>query len=1145
MAVEVPTWFEEKNYLNNKAVQLNATKFNDKTDWTADSALAAIEAAGMSAYEHFVAYGNVENISPNPMFNVAEYLAAKAAQLNSDPDEPKSDWTEADVLAAFNDAGLTAWDHYTQYGMYEGINPSNQFDASAYFTAKLAQLQAAEPDKGWTEESMLDAFKEAGLNPLEHYAQYGKDEGLSVPPVPSDERVVTDFDPYTPSNPGETFTLTTGTDHITGTANDDVINGVASSLTADRTLNSEDVIDGAEGNDTLNVAMQGNFSGFTTGSMTNVEKVVLTNEGNIARSFSAKGIDGVNTWTLNDTGAAVNLTDLSAAGATVNVQGLKAGPTSIGFTADAVKGDNDSLTLGLNNVGTAKDGDTAAKHVAITANGIENLAVKATDDNYVDLSAAASKTVTVSGSGNLDVNNVAAGMTSFDASALSGNVTADLHAATGLATVKGGSGDDTITVTNLAANAVIEGGAGNDSLILQGINSTLQPTMSGFENITADGGTLTLSGKNMSDFNSLTVKNDAQVTLANMDASAFTVTASGLTAGSVLLSDATALTYNTVSSKTDKTSDSISTTVAASKATSATVNVGEYTEVGGTLNFGAAVDVAVNVASGLGSDGKTEMTSFGGILTANKAQSFTVNAEGLLKASTFNVDAASSVLVDAAQGSMGVVEIQASKATDVSITAGSAMDIAGSSFSSAQNVTLAANKGHLSGVGVALDAVNQLTLSGADATSQITLGVLGSSTQEYGITVDASGLKGGLALGNTDAGTGDVALNLVDVTGAAGVGTVEGNNVTIHAAQLGTTTLGAITATGDVNIDAMGVLGGNATAAAFTAGAIAADKAITVNFDGSSDMAFGALTADTVNLDASGYLGAITNGNGAVVDAAIGMITADTVVIKGSEIGANTFGSAANTGNFITADTLTYTGGLDVDTVYLTGKSGTDMNVRLDTGAGNDIAGLTAISSTTKITVTGDMGGNADSIVVDGSTATGGIKIDLSGLEGYATSTITGVDDKADTLIGGSGSDTITVGTITAIGTNDMLTGGAGADTFVLSKIATPGDNVGVSATITDFGNGADTIKGFGNGTGGDVFVTLDSAADLSALWAAVKLDTSAVKAATNIVAGMVGEDTYIFSVTVTTPGSDVTTDAIVKLAGVDITDISAGMFVA
>lgn len=1131
MAVEIPTWFEEKNYLNNKAVQLNATKFNDKTDWTADSALAAIEAAGMSAYEHFVAYGNVENISPNPMFNVAEYLAAKAAQLNSDPDEPKSDWTEADVLAAFNDAGLTAWDHYTQYGMYEGINPSNQFDASAYFTAKLAQLQAAEPDKGWTEESMLDAFKEAGLNPLEHYAQYGKDEGLSVPPVPSDERVVTDFDPYTPSNPGETFTLTTGTDHITGTANDDVVNGVASSLTADRTLNSEDVIDGAEGNDTLNVAMQGNFSGFTTGSMTNVEKVVLTNEGNIARSFSAKGIDGVNTWTLNDTGAAVNLTDLSAAGATVNVQGLKAGPTSIGFTADAVKGDNDSLTLGLNNVGTAKDGDTAAKHVAITANGIENLAVKATDDNYVDLSAAASKTVTVSGSGNLDVNNVAAGMTSFDASALSGNVTADLHAATGLAIVKGGSGDDTITVTNLAANAVIEGGAGNDSLILQGVTSTLQPTMSGFENITADGGTLTLSGKNMSDFNSLTVKNGAQVTLANMDASAFTVTASGSTAGSVLLSDATALTYNTVSSKTDKTSDSISTTVTASKATSATVNVGEYTEVNGTLNFGAAVDVAVNVASGLGSDGKTEMTSFGGTLTANKAQSFTVNAEGLLEVSTFNVDAASSVLVDAAQGSTGVVKIQASKATDVSITAGSAMAITGSSFSSAQNVTLAANKGHLSG-GVALDAVNQLTLSGADAASQMTLGVLGSSTQEYGITVDASGLKGGLVLGNTDAGTGDVALNLVDVTGAAVVGTVDGNNVTIHAAQLGTTTLGAITATGDVNIDAMGVLGGNAAAAAFTAGAIVAGKAITVNFDGSSDMAFGALTADTVNLDASGYLGAITNSNGAVVDAAIGMITADTVVIKGSEIGANTFGSAANTDNFITADTLTYTGGLDVDTVYLTGKSGPDMNVRLDTGAGNDIASLTAISSTTKITVTGDMGGdNGDAIKVDGSASTNEININLSGLTGYSTSDLS-AKAAGSALVGGSGVDSLTVGGATAAITKGVLeysmTGGAGIDTFNVVAAVTTGIN---HVTITDYESGIDILKGF---SGEDSYSNANDAAAALQTFLGGTISASDIQYTVGNEAIVYNGNTYLLSVDT---AADVT--SIVELHGVQDLDAS------
>ena len=1143
MAVEAPLWFEEKSYLNNKAVQLNAIKFDGKTDWTAESAAEAIANAGMTSYEHFLAYiGDAENISPNAMFNVAEYLKSKADQLNALGEE-KTDWTEADVLAAFNAAGLSAWDHYTQFGMYEGVNPSNQFDTSDYLEAKLAQLQADEPDKNWTMDSMLDTFKEAGLNPLEHYTQFGSDEGLSVP-VPADERVITDFDPYTPSNPGETFTLTTAVDTITGTANDDVINGVVSSLSADRTLNPEDSIDGAEGNDTLNVSMQGNFSGFTTGSMVNVEKVVLTNEGSIARSFSAKGIDGVDTWTLNDKGAAVNLTDLSAAGITVNVQGLAQSSTTIGFTADAVKGDNDALTLGLNNVGTAKDGNTAAKYVGVTANGIENLAVKVTDDSYVDLSKAGSKTVTASGAGDLDVNHVAATLTSFDASALSGNVKANLSGAT-LSTVKGGSGDDTITVDHLTANAVIEGGAGNDSLILNNVSGTLQPTMSGFENVTAVGGTLTISGKNVSDFNSLTVQNGANVTLANVDASAFTVTASGATGGSVTLSDATALTYNTVSGRTDKTADAISTAVTAAQATSATVNVGEYTQVTGTLDFAAASDVTVNVASGLGSDGKTEMTSFGATVNANKTQNLTVNAEGALGSATFNVNAATSVLVDAAKGSTAPLSILADKATDVSITAGADMDITSSSFDGAQNVTLIQNKGALNGTGLGLAAVNRLTLSGADNTSAVTLGLLGSSTQEYGITVDASGLKAGLTLGATDAGKGDVTLNLAEVTGAVQVSTVDGNNVTVQAAQLGTTSLGAITADGNVSIDAMGVLGGSATVAAVTVGNVVAtagvNQTISVQFDGNSDMTFGALTADTVNLDASGYLGSIVTTNvGGTVDAAIGAISADTVDIKGSEIGANTF----NNTNAITANTLTYTGGLDVDTVSLTGKSGTDMNVRLDTGAGVDNVTLTGIASTTKITVTGDMGGdNGDVITVNGSNSSNGININLSGLTGYSTSTITGVADKADTLTGGSGNDKIVAGTITNIATGDILTGGAGNDTFVLSKIAGAGDTVGITATITDFGNGDDLIQGFEAGAG--AFAALDSAASLADLWTAIKADTTDITTSTKIVAGMVGSDTYVFSVTVTTAGSDVTTDSIVKLTGVDVDHITADMFIA
>lgn len=342
-------------------------------------------------------------------------------------------------------------------------------------------------------------------------------------------------------------------------------------------------------------------------------------------------------------------------------------------------------------------------------------------------------------------------------------------------------------------------------------------------------------------------------------------------------------------------------------------------------------------------------------------------------------------------------------------------------------------------------------------------------------------------------------------------------------------------------------------------GALVADQATSLTLDSASSLA--------LNFDAATDLSSIENmvlkSNGAVSFSGVAhlggnsdSIAVDAAAVKdafSAEFNAYAKGGASLevvgshlARNEITVDggydDIDVTGGIQVDRITL--ENVDDADIRLNTGLGTDVVNITAAAKAEDISVSGNLGNNEEDVTVDGSTATGGIKIDLSGLEGYATSTINGVDDKADTLIGGSGSDTITAGTIMAIGTNDMLTGGAGADTFVLSKITTPGDNVGVSATITDFGNGADTIKGFGNGTGGDVFVTLDSAADLSALWAAVKLDTSAVKAATNIVAGMVGEDTYIFSVTVTTPGSDVTTDAIVKLAGVDVTDISADMFV-
>lgn len=1150
MAVEAPKWFEEKFYLDAKAGQLNAIKFDGKADWTGDAVKAVF--GQTTAYEHYMAFGKGENISPNSMFNVAEYLKAKADQLNADKFDGKATWTEADVLKSFNDSGLSAWDHFVQYGMAEGLNPSNMFDVDAYLINKAAQLNDAkfEGKTDWTADDVAASLKGAGLNPVQHYYLYGQGEGLTITKVPADDRVISSYNPYTPVNPGTTFPLTSGTDNIEGTAKDDIINGVSSALSAERTLNAEDTIDGKDGNDTLNVALKGNFNGFSTGSMANVENVVLTADGSIPLTFNAKGVTGVDTWTLNSKDAPISLSELDAAGITVNVQGLQEGNTIIGFTADAVKGDDDALTLGLNNVGTAETDSADAKYVNVIADGIEDLTVNVTDDNYVDLSNAATDTITVKGAGNLDVDAIAATVTSFDASGLSGDVSADLSGAT-LKTVKGGSGDDEIIVTGLAADAVIDGGAGNDTLVLSNVSGTLQPTIKGFENITASGGTLTISGKNVSDFNALTVMGGANVTLANMNTPTFTVTSEGATAGSVMLTDATALTYNTVAddqSIKDKTADAISTGITAGKATSATVNVGAYTAVTGTLDFGAAKDLTINVASGLGgADGKTEQTTFGGattIVNANNAQSLVINAEGTLGAAEYNVSKAESVVIDAAKGS-GALDINAGKASNVSITAGDAMNITGSDFTSAQNVTLVQDKGALTG-SVALNAVNQLTVSGADNTSQINLGALGNALQAYGITVDASGLKGGLTVGAINAGQGDVTLNLDDVTGAFSATSTAGKNVTIHAAQLGSTSTGAITATGNVLIDAMGVLGGGIAANAFTAGAISTTKAVTINFDGNNDMAFAAVSGKSVNIDASGYLGAISNtANGSAGSATFGgTIIADSVTIKGSEIGANTFSVASA----ITADTLNFTGGLAVDTVSVTGKGGDKMDVTLNTGTGDDVVSVTAGAATANITVKGDMGGNAADAITVTAAAAVATTIDLSGLKGYAIGSLIG-SSVADILKGGAGDDTITTGTNAALKSGDILTGGAGADIFEIGLFATGSVTVAaddITAIITDFGNGADTIKGLGDGNSVEYYeMSTATYADLAVLWTAIQADTT-LTANTYIVTAMVGSDAYALNLVVAgSVGSETyTAHGVVQLAGVNLGQIDADAFV-
>ena len=750
-----------------------------------------------------------------------------------------------------------------------------------------------------------------------------------------------------------------------------------------------------------------------------------------------------------------------------------------------MKGTSDALTLGLKDVGTVGEGSAADKYVTPTVTGIENLTVKATGQNLVDLSGVAdAKSITVTGAGTLDVNAVGSKVTSFDASAATGAVEADLDSSAALTAVKGGAGDDAFAVAKLAANATLEGGAGDDTLVLKDMSGTLQPTMSGFETVQingTNGDTLTLSAKNVQDLTGLELTGVSTVTLANLDATDFTVTGLGDGTGATVasLTLASAVNNLTINTEADedkveaKTAEDVILNVTASaEAASATINVGEYTTTSGTLTLSKlSGDLQVNVASGLDKDGK-ETTKFDGTVSANTATSLTVDADGTLDTAAFNVAKASSVTVDAANG--GAAKIQAAAATDVNITAGAAMDLTGSGFAKAETVTLTQNAGALTG-GVAFGAINTLTVSGEGTAegkaSAITVGNLGSATHGYDINVTATGLAGGFTFGAVNAGEGDVTLDLTEVTGNVNnTTTVGGNNITVNAAQLGTTNLDAITATGDVTIDGMGILGGDATTAALDLGdiSIAKDHSATISFDGSSDVTIGKITGTgtgtgtSVTLDASGYLGAISATHiDNAVDATIGAITAETVTIKGSEIADNDFTTSA-----ITADNLTFTGGLGDDKVNLTGltdatgQKAATINLNFDSGStGTDTLTVTTNDGTGLTNITGTVSENVGLTFKLDAASTG---IDISGLSYGDKSTIGGsAATAAANITGGKGVDTIAAGTmggtITGGKEADNITLGAGVDTV---NVATAGDS-----TTTNY----DHITGFAATATGDI----------------------------------------------------------------------------
>jgi len=901
------------------------------------------------------------------------------------------------------------------------------------------------------------------------------------------------------SSSNQTITLTTSADTATGGEGADSIIAALSSLSTANTLGATDVVVGGASNDTMSISVDAAFTGFTTGSVTGVETISLTNTGTTIRAVDVKGITGATTYSVDGATAAVNVSNMGTGVVNLNLTGQKSGSFTTSFVSGSaeIAGTSNAVALGLNTVG-------ATSSVTVTPGSFETVNITSTGTNSVSFDGSTIKTLTVAGSGALTVVAGTTALTGFNASAATGNITANVTSAAALAltTLSTGSGNDKITFdeSDAAVNVTVSAGAGTDELIVTSNGGTLEYTMTGVETLNIDALTtaaLTYSGRKTTDLTTVTTDADAvqTVTLVNMGSGALTFNANGATAneGAVSSDHTGATTVNYTASAASVTAKTAQATLAdhtfAAAAGALTVNVGQYVNAtGSVISADKASSVTLNTTSG-GSNAETpvEQTTFGSVLSAVAATSVTVDSKGILAAgSGISATAAktASITIGAAAGDL---DLTAAALTSLTTVAGAALDLTGSTLTKVETLNATATIGHTQLP--ALPAGTSVTLAGTGTSStlgrsQATIASIGSSTKDSDVTVNASGLRGGLSIGAIQTNAGyDVTTNLSGVTGnvsltSIGTGT-GGDDVYVTAEKIGgTLTVGAIVATGDVIVK--------------TAGTTGAVSLSTISGE--------AVTVDVADNIAGTTYGTITAKNSATLSL--------------SDLQANTIRIDAKAAS--TALTVAVTGGIALDAITING-----------------------LQTNTSITVTGDLGVGSDTIYVNGALSTKTQAINVSGLTSYTTGTLTG-GIGADTITGGAGADEILGGP-----GQDTLTGGSGSDVFVFnggdSPLLTPDTITDLkSADAIQYGGASITSAGSGTASATTATTTAFGSVVVASFGASIADTLSAKVAAIDVITNDNAGVSALFTFNNTTymfidSGATDTNDVVIILTGVTI----------
>lgn len=644
---------------------------------------------------------------------------------------------------------------------------------------------------------------------------------------------------------------------------------------------------------------------------------------------------------------------------------------------------------------------------------------------------------------------------------------------TGVDTVAGSTGDDTVNATDgtgattsvLGGLDNVDGGAGNDTLNIADAmtGATAQFSLNGATvknvetlNVTSNGsfgktGTSTFDISGVSGLTTATLK------------------AAGTANSNVTLG--AAQTLNLTVSGTAK-ADVIGGKVVNVTAGTGTVNVGgaavsaaNYTSVAVTGGTGGTID---NASATGASEAGTTLTSVsltkvdgdtavkGAALTTltvagatSATRTITVNNGTAAHALTVNVDGTG---IDSASTSSafltGGTVLKDTIATAMTINATgtkSSVDVSASSSVKALTVTGSADL-----TLAAAPAVAVTSIDGSAATGKLTLGTLNAAvvTLKTGSGNDSATLQA-TAKATADTGAGNDTLTLGAILAAGSTVNLGAGNDTL----LGTAVPAASTTGNTTVID-----GGEGTDSVSTSLINAGNAAQFKNFESLSlqgstlDIALmtGSTVAGlTIDADATTTVSNATQAMGLTVNASstsstIGFTgvsgTTDTYAIK---FAATTTGTAT-TPTSVDAGTVVVSG---IETVSIDSGATAGVNANAITLTDSVLQTLN-ITGSQALTVkfTGTSGGTATGqgiALIDGSAATGKLTIDLNSNTPTLNLAAAGL-----TVKGGTAADTLT-----AAGKSVTFTGGSGADTFTMSantKAGTADATTAAIVTISD-----------------------------------------------------------------------------------------------